>query len=174
MMGFDTNKFEKTEFQHREEEVKIRSEALKSFFDSESQPVFRVRGLTGEEMARVNEAETKQSNLSAIVEALATGGESQKVEAIRQAVGLAGDDVPADYAKRIETVSLGCIDPELDEQMTVKIFEVAAADAYNLSNKIWELSGQGLQPGEPRPSGGEETSKQHSTSATPGGECSTS
>lgn len=168
-MGFDIKKFQKAEFAHREEKVNM--DALKDFFDDK--PEFTVRGLTGEEMARVNEAQSKQKNLSAIVDALAANADTEKIKGLREAVGLTDDDVPGDLARRIEMLRLGCVDPELDERDAVKVFKVAPVDAYGATNTILQLSGQGMRPGESKSSGKKKASKQHSTSATPEDGCST-
>ncbi len=51
--------------------------------------------------------------------------------------------------------------------MAAKIFRVAAVDAFNITNKILMLSGQGMLPGEHKGSGKKTTSGPPATSDTP-------
>ncbi len=173
-MGFDVKKFGKAKFEPRTEIVAVTSPALTAFFSDGDRPEFTVRAITGEEMARVNDATSKQKNLAAVVEALAGQAQAEKVSALRESLGLSDDDLPADLARRIEMLRLGCVSPELDLQTAAKIFRVAHVDGYNLSNKILVLSGQGLLVGEPKASGAKKTSDSPSQSETPEGKCSTS
>ena len=140
--------------------------SLASFFEDGDTAQMEVRGLTGEEMARVNEAQAKNKNIQAVIEALAGGDGKEKVQAIQESLGLS-DDVPSDLARRIELLRLGCVDPEVDVQLAAKIFKVAPVDGYSLTNKIQVLSGQGMMPGEPQASGKKAKSKQSSTSDMP-------
>jgi len=162
---FDKKKFAKAKFEPRIEEVSV--PALAAFFDEGSKPVFKVRGLTGEEMARCNEAQAKAKNIGAVVEALVGSNQKDKVTGLREALGMSEDSLPEDLAKRIEMVRYGCVDPEFDQQGAAKLFQVAPVDGFSLSNKIMILSGQGMTVGEPSASGKTRKSKQPSTSDTP-------
>ncbi len=164
-MPFDLKEFNKTKFEPRTAEVEVPS--LAGFFAEDEKPVFVVKGLTGEETARVNEAQVKHKNLGAIVAALAGQDETEKVQALRESLGLSGESMPADLAKRIEMLAHGCVNPELDVQAASKVFRVAPVDGYNLTNKILQLSGQGMQQGKQKASGRTRKSKQPSTSETP-------
>ena len=53
-MAFDEKKFMNTKFTPRERDVKVPD--MKDFFEPNEKPIFRVRGLTGHELARVHEA----------------------------------------------------------------------------------------------------------------------
>lgn len=163
-MGFDKKKFDKAKFVPRTEVVPVPS--LASFFDEGDTAQMEVRGLTGEEMARVNEAQAKNKNMQAVIEALAGGDGKDKIKAIQESLGLS-DDIPSDLARRIELLHLGCVDPEMDLQTAAKIFRVAPVDGYSLTNKIQVLSGQGMMPGEQQASGKKAKSKQPSTSDMP-------
>ena len=169
-MPFDLKKFQKAKFEPRTETVKVAS--LASFF-GEDDPVFTVRGLTGEELARVNAAQSKAKSLNALVEALAGQDQHEKVKAIRDGMGLSEDDIPEDLARRIEMMVHGCVSPSLDAQAAAKLFRVAPVDGYAISNTITALSGKGMILGEPRSSGKTTTSKVPSTSDTPEEKCST-
>lgn len=166
-MGFDLKKFEKTKFVERTDTVKIKGEPLKAMFADGDTPEFTVRGLTGEEMARCNEAQSRQKKMSDVAEAMAGEGGAERVQAIRESMGLSQGDVPADLARRIEMLCHGCVDPKLDLMAAKKVFKVSTVDGYDLSNKILHLSGQGMQVGERKASGGGGTSAQPATSDTP-------
>ena len=161
-MPFDLKKFNKAKFQPRTETVPV--SGLADFFAKDEKAQFTVRGLTGEEMARANDAQSRQKNLAAVVEALAGEDGTEKIKAIRESLGLSDDDVPADLARRIELVRMGCVEPEgLDIQAAAKIFKVAPVDGFALSNRILMLSGQGMILGEQKASGKTKESKQPAT-----------
>jgi len=164
-MGFDLKKFSKAKFEPRTEDVSV--PALAGFFDEGEKPVFKVRGLTGEEMAKTNEAQSKAKNISAVVEALVGSNQNEKVSGLREALGMSEDTLPEDLAKRIEMLRYGCVEPALDLQTASKVFKVAPVEGFNLTNKIMILSGQGMTVGEHKASGKTRKSKQPSTSDTP-------
>lgn len=159
-MSFDLKKFSKAKFVPRTEAVAV--PALGAFFADEAKAEFKVRGLTGEEMARVNEAQAKNKNIAAVVEAIASSSQADKVRGLKDSLGLGGD-MPSDLVRRIEMLSLGCVEPELDIQAASKIFKVAPVDGYSLTNKITVLSGQGMTVGEQPASGKGKKSKQPAT-----------
>ncbi|WP_051617246.1 hypothetical protein [Desulfonatronovibrio hydrogenovorans] len=159
-MSFDLKKFSKAKFQARTEAVAV--PALADFFEEDSKPEFLVRGLTGEEMARANEALNKSKNIAAILEAIAGQAQNEKIKGLKDVMGL-GDDMPGDLAKRIEVLAMGCVEPVLDIQNASKIFRVAPVDGYALTNKILVLSGQGMTLGEQPASGRKKKSKRPAT-----------
>ena len=169
-MGFDLKKFDKAKFEPRTEQVPV--PALASFFSEGEKPEFTIRGLEGEEMARVNEAQSKHSNIQAVIDALVGKASQEKVEALQKTLGLS-NDMPSDLIRRVEILRIGCVEPKLDAQLAAKIFRVAPVEAYDLSSKIQILSGQGMRLGEPKASGKKQTSKQPSTSDTPEASSST-
>jgi len=163
-MGFKLKEFSKAKFEARTATVPV--PALAEFFGEGDKPEFTVRGLTGEEMARVNEAQSKSKNIAAVIAAIASQTQSEKVRGLKESLGLS-DDMPTDLARRIEMLALGCVDPVLDVQSASKLFKVAPVDGYNLTNEILRLSGQGMTVGEPKASGKTKASKAPSTSDTP-------
>ena len=169
-MAFDLKKFQKAKFEPRTETVKVAS--LASFFGDDD-PVFTVRGLTGEELAKVNAAQSKAKSLNALVEALAGQDQHEKVKAIRDGMGLSENDIPEDLARRIEMMIHGCVDPALDAQAAAKVFRVAPVDGYAISNTITALSGKGMILGNSPASGKTPKSKAPYTSDMPEGKCST-
>ena len=149
-MAFDTKRFLKTKFEQRTCEVEVKD--LADWFSDGAPPIIIVRGLTGEELARINEAAAKNRNLSAVIDAIASTDAAEKIDAIKKTLGVS-DSVPDDLAKRIEQLVYGCVDPEFTLELAVKFFEVYPIEGYTLSNTIMRLTGQGQQPGESKPSG---------------------
>jgi len=149
-MEFDVKKFMATKFKPRTEDIKVPD--LAAWFPEEAPPVIKVRGLTGEEVARTNEAAAKNRNIAAIMDALASVNAPEMAEAIKEAIGVSGQ-VPDDLAKRIEQLIFGCIKPKFDLPAAVKFFQVFPVEGYIVSTAIMRLTGQGQQPGESKPSG---------------------
>lgn len=142
-MGFDIKSFNKASFEARTEQVPVPD--LKEWFAEDDEAVFVVRGLTGEELARCNEAAQKNQNISAMLEAVTAQGHSEKVEGMRELLGVSAS-VPQDLAKRLEQFAIGTVEPDLDHETAVKFAENYPVEFYQLTNKIMELTGQGRQP----------------------------
>ncbi|MDY0164509.1 hypothetical protein [Desulfobotulus sp.] len=122
-------------------------EGLKVFFEDPAQAAFQVRGLTGEELARVRAAVERNRDMQALVEKF-FGGREERLSAMKDVLGLSPDSLPDDLARRITMVALGCASPELDEQAAARLFEVQPVFAYQLSDAILNLTGEGAALGE--------------------------
>ncbi len=134
---FDLDKFRKTTFKPREEEM-IFPDIESAGFSGK----FRVRGLTAEEIARSEEASTKGKLLSDLVEKLAGSAGKEKASALLEGVGIS-TAVPATLAKRYEHVCAGVVDPALTISDAVKFGDVWPMEFNQLANKILELTGMG-------------------------------
>jgi len=148
-MGFDVKSFRKATFEDRTESVPVPD--LKEWFAEGEEPAFVVRGLTAEELARCNEAVQKNKNISSVVEALHSSNQQEKVQAMREMLGVS-ESVPNDLAKRLEQFTLGTVDPDMDHELAVKFAETYPVEFYQLTNKIMELTGQGRQAKKKQPS----------------------
>jgi hypothetical protein len=151
---FDMKKFMSTKFKERTQDIPLPD--LAAWFPPEVPPVFTVRGLTGEELGRVNESAAKNKNVAGLLDALASSNVSEKIDALKESLGLS-QNVPDDIAKRIEQLVLGLVEPKFDLQAAVKFFQVYPVEGYQLTNAIMRLTGQGQLPGESQPSGVETT-----------------
>lgn len=156
-MAFDEKKFMNANFTPRIKDVKVPD--LKDFFDAGSEPVFKVRGLTGNELARVHEAVDKHKNIAGLVAGLLSNQSHEKVEAVRTALGVV-EDVPAEIAKRLEMLVLGCVDPVVSLEAAVRLSETFPVEFYNITTEITRLTGKGQMLGKPTPSGKTQGSKQ--------------
>ncbi|MFW6344718.1 MAG: hypothetical protein ACOC0M_00080 [Halomonas sp.] len=171
-MDFNLDKFSSTHFNPREAEVPVPD--LAPFFEGEPEtdddgnpipPKWRVRGLTGAELGRCNEAQQRNRDRRAIAEGLLSGKDVKMTEAVRALVG-EGDSVPDDVAKRLEMLVLGSVAPEITHSVAVRLAEAFPVEFYAITTKIVQLTGQGAEPGKPKRSSGKTTSGSRSTSAT--------
>jgi hypothetical protein len=121
---------------------------LAPFFAEGAEPVWVVRGLTGEEIARCNESNARHATIAAAVQALANSAaaKADTVEAMQSLIGF-GTDVPEDLAKRFDHLTYGSVEPQIDRALAVKLFASFPIVAYQLSNKILELTGLGPDVG---------------------------
>lgn len=149
-MGFDSKKFLKSKFVHRTEEVPVPD--LQAFFPEGEPAVWKVRGLTGQELGRVKEAPERQQKMSGILEGLLSSVTKDVVEGVKAALGAGTAESPADIAIRIEQLVIGSIDPVCTLDLAVKMCEVSAIMFFLLTNKITILTGQGQMPGKFKPS----------------------
>jgi len=135
---FDDKAFMRAKFQPRIDEVHV--PALKAFFDGDSACIWRVRNLTGDELAKTMEASSRQKNVDTIIKALSS--QSAQIDEIRAALGI-GDDVSAELAKRLEQLVIASVDPVIEKSLAVKLAENYPIEFYQLTNKIIELTGLG-------------------------------
>ena len=169
-MAFDSKKFLKTKFSPRTEEVSVPD--LQAFFREGERAVWTVRGLTGQELGRANEAAERNRNIAAILEGLASETAKEKAEAVKELLGIGGA-APQDIAKRLEQLTIGSVDPPCTPDLAVRLCEAFPIEFFQLTNKIMELTGRGQLPGKAQPSGVMEKSGPVSPSVTPGGDSST-
>lgn len=169
-MSFDSKKFLKTKFTPRTADVPVPE--MREFFPEGTDPVWKVRGLTGQELGRAAEAADRNKNMVAILEGLVSDSTKDKAQAIKDLLGIGGVAAP-DIAKRLEHFYIGSVDPPCALDLAVRVCEVYPIEFFQITNKIVELTGRGQMPGKQPPSGATEESGQASPSATPGGASST-
>lgn len=156
-MAFNDKKFMNTNFQPRTQDVPVPD--LKDFFDADTPAIFKVRGLTGPELARTHEAVSKHQDIANLVNGLLSGQSGEKVEAIRKALGI-NDDVPAEIAKRLEMLTTASIEPKITLDIAVKLCDAYPIEFYEITGAIIALTGKGQVPGKSKPSGETPVSKQ--------------
>lgn len=149
-MPFDISKFQSASFIHREEDVVVKD--LHDFFPDGEEPIIRVRGLNGEELASVHEAMGRNKNLSKLMDGLLSSYTQDKLEAIKETLGFT-NKTPGEIAKRLEMLILGAVNPVFTMDMAVKFCKVWPIEFYTVTNTISKLTGQGMLPGKPNPSG---------------------
>ena len=144
-MGFDKQAFLQTSFTDRTEEVSVPD--LAPWFGGDREAaVWVVRGLTGAELAAVNEAAERARDLGAIVEGLVSPERREKVDAIRALLGIRGD-TPADLVKRLEMAALGSVEPKIETDLAIRLAENYPVEFFLITNAITRLTGQGRVPG---------------------------
>lgn len=137
---FNVTDFMKAKYVSRTKEIEV--PGLAGFFGPDEKPIFKVRGLTGEELGRVNEASSKLRNLSTIIAGLVSDNAKDNIEAIREGLGI-NCDLPADIARRLEMLVLCTVEPTITLEVAVKLCKVFPIDFYELTNVIKDLTGQG-------------------------------
>lgn len=149
----DIQKFLNAALRPREASIEVPD--LAQWFGADERPVWVVRGLTAAELGRANQAaERGLDNVRALVAAMA--GDGDKAGAIRKAMGLSDEDVPADISRRIEMLAAGSVAPALgsdNRDVAVKLAETYPTVFYNLTNQILTLTGLGAEMGKPKRSG---------------------
>lgn len=149
-MGLNVQKYLKTRFEIRTAEVEV--DGLGDFFPSGEKAVWRVRGLTGQEVGQTRQAAVLRRDLGAVIDGLLGASSSEKAQAVKEMMHLNGE-VPEDVVKRIATLTLGSVDPPGSEELSVRLCENHPIEFYNITNKILLLTGMGKMPGKQEPSG---------------------
>jgi len=143
-MAFDITKFNETRFTERTEDVPV--EELNMFFDEKEKPVWKIRGLTSHEIAEAEAAVSRNKNVNALIEKLLSETQKEKLEGIKELVGMT-DKTPDDIVKRLAHLRIGSIAPECTQEMAVRLANVFPTVFYDLTNKIYRLTGMGQTPG---------------------------
>jgi hypothetical protein len=146
-MGFDVSKFAKTKFNPRTKQIPVPN--LREFFTlgEGEEPVFTVRNLEGEELARVREYQREYMNLGKLIEGLLAGDQKEKVKAIKESYGMT-EKVPGDFARRLKLLTVGSVDPVITQDISVRLAKYYPAEFYDLTNNIDLLNDHGALPGE--------------------------
>lgn len=152
----NTADFMKTQFTERTAECDV--EELKQFFGDEK-PVWKVRGLTGAEIARVNSAIEKNGMLLAVTAAMTAGTEQEKIGPLRELLGISTEEVPTDLIRKKESLVIGSVSPVCTEEMAIKLASTYPTVFFQLTQEIMRLTGLGQDPGKPKPSGKNQESK---------------
>lgn len=155
-MGFDIKKFDAAKLVQRTEEVEV--EELKEFSKGDGPLLFKVRGLTGEELFRVKAAVDSNSNLAAVIDGLSSVVGKEKAEALRNVCGVGGMR-PDEHVKRLEVLVLGCVDPVIERPIAVKLAAAYPTVFTRLTDKILALMGMGAEVGKRKGSGGKAASE---------------
>lgn len=145
---FDARKFLNANFSARTSSVSV--PALAQFFEDDT-PEWKVRGLTGDEVARSGEAVKQNRDIAGIAEGLVSADAKEKAQRIRELVGI-GDDVPDDIAKRISMLVMGSVSPECDQETAVRLKDCYPIEFYQVTTEILRLTGLGKDPGKPKAS----------------------
>jgi len=149
-MGFNIDKLMGNSFVPREDIVPLPD--LAEFFPDKEKPEFTVRGLNGIELARVNESVEKNRNLTGIIEGLVSPDQRDKIDALRDMVGL-GNKTPDEIVRRVQLLIIGSVEPKFQQDQAVRFCRVYPIEFYQITNKITQLTGQGHILGKPKPSG---------------------
>lgn len=162
-MGFDVKSFRKAKFEDRTAEVPVPD--LKDWFEEGENPVFVVRALTGEELARCWDAANKNENMDHLIQSLVGPNSPEKSQAIKEMLGV-GERVTRKFAMQLEMVAIGTVEPDLDHEMAVKFAANYGGEFFQLAHKIENLSGKGRQVKKKQNSKQTPKSEQLSPSAT--------
>lgn len=138
-MGFDAGKFSSAKLAPRTQDVPVPD--LAAWF-GDDKPVWTVRGLTGNEVAKARQASESRRRESAFAAALANGSKSELIAEVQAAIGR-GDDVEPDLARRLEMLTLGSVEPACTLDVAVRLAEHFPTTFYQLTDRILQLTGLG-------------------------------
>lgn len=146
-MAFDKAAFMRQTFEPRIATIDL--PALKLWFDGKNTE-WKVRGQTASEMARSFDSANKAKNLESIINAISHS--ENQVKELKKAIGIS-DDVPDDIIKRLEQLVSCSVEPVCDMPLAVKLAETFPIEFYQITNKIVELTGQGMNVPKQKSSG---------------------
>ena len=167
MSEFNCTKFEKQGFQPRIKEVEVDSlykwfnlsdeevkwlenwftlspkeqVAIRNKKEKKVSCIWKVRGLTGNELAKTIDSTTKVKNLEAIIEAM--GNSQEKIEELKGVMGM-GNDTEPEILRKLEQLVLGSVEPKIESHIAVKLAETFPIEFYMLTQDITLLTGMGM------------------------------
>lgn len=147
-MSFDLAKFEQIVLTPREDSLPVPE--LRAFFPDDENPTWRVRGLTGPEYAKADQAADNYKTINQVAKALQGGVGEVLATTLKQVFGLS-DETPEGVAKRLRMLSLGSVEPICTEEMSVKLYENFPKVFFRLTNLIEHLSGLGGEEASKKP-----------------------
>lgn len=152
-MSFDDKKFMNEKFVDNIDDVPVPE--LKKYFTGKGSknPVWKVRQLYGAEIGVTKQAAEKNKDYAAIIAALQQEKVSEKLEAL-QAIFNFGSQKTNDIAERLHRMTLASIEPKCSLDLAIKICKAKPVAFYAITNKIMELTGEGMQPGKQKSSTG--------------------
>ena len=155
--GFDAKLFDRTKFVARTAEIEVPD--LKDFFPKTEKPLWKVRGLDANEIAKCYDAQKTLSAIDTTFQAAAGAvANEEKVNEMREKLGIEVD-IHTDIIMRRAQLVHGSVCPKIDQQTAVKFSRVFPIEFYQITTEINRLTGLGQTPGKPKPSGEGETSK---------------
>lgn len=154
-MDFDAKAFMRQEFEQRLEAVAV--PALAQWFKGDDGDcAWTVRGMTASELAKANDAASKQKSLDSVIQAI--GNSKQTIKELQAVLGMS-DETPAEIAKRLEQLVCCSVEPKCDYPLAVKLANTFPVEFYMLTNKIVMLTGMGMDVKKPQRSGAKATSE---------------
>lgn len=141
-MSFDLERFRTLTLTPRQAQVAV-PELAPLFGDAA--PVWTVRGLTGEELARANDATARVKLYAASVEALMSAANSEQAEALKIIMGV--NEVTENFAKQLDYLTFGSVEPSISRGDAVRLSASHPMITHQLTKKILELTEQGADLG---------------------------
>lgn len=139
-MGFDARAFARADLSPRQQSVPVPE--LAAWFGEGEAVVFRMRGLSADELARAKDAHANNLRRLGMLDALTGQSRAEVASDVRAALGAEEDKHP-DIAMRQELVHLGTAEPALSEETVALLAERYPLLLYRLSNVVNTLTGQG-------------------------------
>lgn len=151
-MGFQADRFLSASLAARTAAVPVQD--LSTWFEGE--PVWTVRGIDANALAKVEQAERRNQAAEALAEALASGDAAEITAGVREVLGRSGS-IEGIYARQIEILVAGSVDPVIDHAHAAKLGEKYPIVFKVLVNKIMELTGLGAEVAAKKPVASTET-----------------
>ncbi len=147
MSGFDLKRLRAASFEPRKETLIFTGVGFAEFVESSETPVlakceWTVRGLTGEEVARVK-GEQDRRKAAWDTSLIAQNAGFAEIAGLFQK--LAGeDDIPTEYVQNLYAVRIGTVEPEeLSHEDVKTIAKRFPIEFMRIAQKIWTLTGLG-------------------------------
>lgn len=155
-MTFDLKHFRTAKIDHRFSMVAV--PGLASFFGDDEKPEWKVRNLTGAEVASVREEiERNTASRTAIQTVEQSGAAENVIHAFRTIAGVMPGTVPDEHVRFLSIVRLGSVEPAINHQDAVRLAEIRPIEFMSIGREVLHLTGLGAVTTEKSPPSGEIT-----------------
>ena len=141
----DFEKFNKSEFIFPSVDIPVPE--LKDFFQEDEAPVWKVKSVTGSELAIINEAVATYNKTKAIIEAIATDSNSELKSGLKAYLNKSDDATPEDLIRRHKLLQFGTVGG-CPEEAVIRLANYKPTTFFKLTNEIIRLTGDGASLGE--------------------------
>jgi len=141
-MPIDTDAFLGTSFVPREAEIPL--PGLQAWSDDGEVPVWKVRGLTGQQWWKCKESVDNRKDIVSVISNFIGGDAEEVTAALKERFC---SESASDLAFRIEVLILASIDPVCNREMAAKFCKYCLAEFKTVTEEIIKISWQGHLPG---------------------------
>lgn len=147
-MPIDTNAFLNTTFVPREADIPV--PGLLPWSDDGEIPVWKVRGLTGQQWWKCKESVDNRKDIVSVISNFIGGDSNEVTAALKERFC---SESASDLAFRIEILVAASIDPVCNRELAARFCRSFLAEFKSVTEEIIKISWQGHLPGKPEPFG---------------------
>jgi hypothetical protein len=140
---FDIKKFDSFKPKKRTKEIDVPE--LKTFFEKDTKPVFKIQNVSGTDIGRIQHevSISKNESVRKLIEAVSSGEMKHIAQGVRSYVDEQGNLLPTDLISKTYWIMYGLVEPKFNLEQIIKFRESFPETFYTVSKEILQLSQMG-------------------------------